>query len=184
MSYVFRPVLSMNQLFPKNELCLSSCLSLSVRLCVRTCQRRPCMTFFTTLNTEGNGTQTSSRPSISGNLRSMRMLVTTHVCCTLMCKHVHSFVTNMICEGKRRRTWSARWPALFCSLDLSCTLTGSCPKPLRNRDVITLRSWLPIGKDYIIMNYSVKHAVSVYTHTHAPTSGLHMLSWGPLFIHP
>ncbi|KAJ3590306.1 hypothetical protein NHX12_008259 [Muraenolepis orangiensis] len=29
-----------------------------------------------------------------------------------------------------------------------------CPKPLRNRDVVTLRSWLPIGKDYIIMNYS------------------------------
>ncbi|XP_058490788.1 START domain-containing protein 10 [Solea solea] len=33
-----------------------------------------------------------------------------------------------------------------------------CPQPLRDRDVITLRSWLPIGKDYIIMNYSVKHA--------------------------
>lgn len=33
-----------------------------------------------------------------------------------------------------------------------------CPKPLKNRDVITLRSWLPMGKDYIIMNYSVKHA--------------------------
>ncbi|KAI4815707.1 hypothetical protein KUCAC02_005842, partial [Chaenocephalus aceratus] len=32
-----------------------------------------------------------------------------------------------------------------------------CPSPLRNRDVITLRSWLPMGKDYIIMNYSVKH---------------------------
>ncbi|NXN18534.1 STA10 protein, partial [Indicator maculatus] len=34
-----------------------------------------------------------------------------------------------------------------------------CPKPLRNRDVITLRSWLPMGSDYIIMNYSVKHPV-------------------------
>ncbi|KAM3837534.1 LOW QUALITY PROTEIN: START domain-containing protein 10 [Vipera latastei] len=33
-----------------------------------------------------------------------------------------------------------------------------CPKPLKNRDVITLRSWLPMGSDYIIMNYSVKHA--------------------------
>uniref|UniRef100_K7FHQ2 START domain-containing protein 10 n=1 Tax=Pelodiscus sinensis TaxID=13735 RepID=K7FHQ2_PELSI len=32
-----------------------------------------------------------------------------------------------------------------------------CPKPLKNRDVITLRSWLPMGADYIIMNYSVKH---------------------------
>ncbi|XP_025897336.1 START domain-containing protein 10 [Nothoprocta perdicaria] len=34
---------------------------------------------------------------------------------------------------------------------------GRCPKPLKNRDVITLRSWLPMGSDYIIMNYSVKH---------------------------
>ncbi|KAH0625344.1 hypothetical protein JD844_033878 [Phrynosoma platyrhinos] len=34
-----------------------------------------------------------------------------------------------------------------------------CPKPLKNRDVITLRSWLPMGDDYIIMNYSVKHPV-------------------------
>ncbi|XP_030803938.1 START domain-containing protein 10 isoform X3 [Camarhynchus parvulus] len=32
-----------------------------------------------------------------------------------------------------------------------------CPKPLKNRDVVTLRSWLPMGSDYIIMNYSVKH---------------------------
>lgn len=32
-----------------------------------------------------------------------------------------------------------------------------CPKPLKNRDVVTLRSWLPMGTDYIIMNYSVKH---------------------------
>ncbi|NXX42011.1 STA10 protein, partial [Tricholaema leucomelas] len=32
-----------------------------------------------------------------------------------------------------------------------------CPKPLKNRDVLTLRSWLPMGSDYIIMNYSVKH---------------------------
>lgn len=49
---------------------------------------------------------------------------------------------------------------MFCSPDFSCLFTGKCPKPLRNRDVITLRSWLPIGKDYIIMNYSIKHAVS------------------------
>ncbi|GCC39703.1 hypothetical protein chiPu_0023636, partial [Chiloscyllium punctatum] len=33
-----------------------------------------------------------------------------------------------------------------------------CPKPLKNRDVVTLRSWLPMGSDYIIMNYSVKHS--------------------------
>ncbi|TFJ99247.1 T-cell receptor beta chain V region E1 [Platysternon megacephalum] len=32
-----------------------------------------------------------------------------------------------------------------------------CPSPLKNRDFITLRSWLPLGNDYMIINYSVKH---------------------------
>ncbi|XP_039766475.1 START domain-containing protein 10-like isoform X1 [Ornithorhynchus anatinus] len=32
-----------------------------------------------------------------------------------------------------------------------------CPSPLKNRDFVTLRSWLPLGQDYIIVNYSVKH---------------------------
>ncbi|OXB64960.1 hypothetical protein ASZ78_007363 [Callipepla squamata] len=34
---------------------------------------------------------------------------------------------------------------------------GKCPSPLKNRDFVTLRSWLPLGNDYIILNYSVKH---------------------------
>ncbi|NXW19179.1 STA10 protein, partial [Circaetus pectoralis] len=29
-----------------------------------------------------------------------------------------------------------------------------CPKPLKNREGGGLRSWLPMGTDYIIMNYS------------------------------
>ncbi|XP_072126855.1 START domain containing 14 isoform X1 [Mobula birostris] len=32
-----------------------------------------------------------------------------------------------------------------------------CPSPLKDRDVITLRSWLVIDKNYMIINYSVKH---------------------------
>ncbi|XP_032993493.1 START domain-containing protein 10-like [Lacerta agilis] len=32
-----------------------------------------------------------------------------------------------------------------------------CPKPLRNRDVVTLRSWSVLDKAYIILNFSVKH---------------------------
>ncbi|XP_068596730.1 START domain-containing protein 10 [Brachionichthys hirsutus] len=32
-----------------------------------------------------------------------------------------------------------------------------CPRPLKNRDFVTLRSWLPLGGDYLIINYSVKH---------------------------
>ncbi|XP_068103734.1 START domain-containing protein 10-like [Hyperolius riggenbachi] len=32
-----------------------------------------------------------------------------------------------------------------------------CPKPLKNRDVVTLRSWLVLPDCYIIINFSVKH---------------------------
>ncbi|CAL8358031.1 unnamed protein product [Merluccius merluccius] len=32
-----------------------------------------------------------------------------------------------------------------------------CPSPLKNRDFVTMRSWLPLGNDYLIINYSVKH---------------------------
>uniref|UniRef100_A0A671PTJ2 PCTP-like protein n=1 Tax=Sinocyclocheilus anshuiensis TaxID=1608454 RepID=A0A671PTJ2_9TELE len=34
-----------------------------------------------------------------------------------------------------------------------------CPSPLKNRDFVTMRSWLPLGNDYLIINYSVKHPV-------------------------
>ncbi|XP_047441040.1 START domain-containing protein 10 [Mugil cephalus] len=32
-----------------------------------------------------------------------------------------------------------------------------CPSPLKNRDFVTMRSWLPLGNDFLIINYSVKH---------------------------
>ncbi|XP_055016063.1 START domain-containing protein 10 [Boleophthalmus pectinirostris] len=32
-----------------------------------------------------------------------------------------------------------------------------CPPGLKNRDFVTMRSWLPLGNDYLIINYSVKH---------------------------
>lgn len=38
---------------------------------------------------------------------------------------------------------------------------GKCPSPLKNRDFVTMRSWLPLGNDYLIINYSVKHPVSI-----------------------
>ncbi|KAG8447636.1 hypothetical protein GDO86_014954 [Hymenochirus boettgeri] len=32
-----------------------------------------------------------------------------------------------------------------------------CPKPLKNRDVVTLRSWLLLSDCFLIINFSVKH---------------------------
>ncbi|CDR17417.1 unnamed protein product [Oncorhynchus mykiss] len=40
---------------------------------------------------------------------------------------------------------------------LSLCFVGKCPSPLKNRDFVTMRSWLPLGNDYLIINYSVKH---------------------------
>lgn len=34
---------------------------------------------------------------------------------------------------------------------------GLCPKPIKNRDVVSLRSWQTTDDEYIIINFSVKH---------------------------
>lgn len=36
---------------------------------------------------------------------------------------------------------------------------GLCPSPIKNRDVVTLRSWRVMDDEYIIVNFSVKHPV-------------------------
>lgn len=155
-------------------LCFSSRLCFSVRWCVRTCLLRPCTTFYTTPNTERNGTRTSSRPSTLGDLRSTRMLVTTHVRRTLVCERAS---VKGACS-RLSLTRFVKRSRVFLTGFLFGWRTGSCPKPLRNRDVITLRSWLPIGKDYIIMNYSVKHAVSGDTHPHTHSCHVYTCSAG------
>lgn len=47
----------------------------------------------------------------------------------------------------------------------SSVCSGKCPSPLRNRDVVTLRSWKEMDGDYMIVNFSVKHSVCNLPHT-------------------
>ncbi|KAI5630043.1 START domain containing 14 isoform X1, partial [Silurus asotus] len=61
-----------------------------------------------------------------------------------------------------RKTWD---PAMLESFEIARLAPNAdvgyyswlCPKPLKNRDVITIRSWHSSEDEYIIVNYSVKH---------------------------
>lgn len=84
--------------------------------------------------------------------------------CRMICKDVSAATMyDVLHDIEYRRKWDSNVIETFDIGKLTVNAdvgyySWSCPKPLRNRDVITLRSWLPIGNDYIIMNYSVKHA--------------------------
>lgn len=56
---------------------------------------------------------------------------------------------------------------LFMSLFISFLFwpsAGRCPIPLKNRDVVTLRSWQVTDDEYIMVNFSVKHPVRHLLH--------------------
>ncbi|XP_069575405.1 START domain-containing protein 10 [Brachyistius frenatus] len=84
--------------------------------------------------------------------------------CRMVCKDVSAdTVYDVLHDIEYRKKWDSNVIETFDIGKLTVNAdvgyySWKCPKPLRNRDVITLRSWLPIGKDYIIMNYSVKHS--------------------------
>lgn len=84
--------------------------------------------------------------------------------CRMICKDVSAeTVYDVLHDIEYRRKWDTNVIETFDIAKLTVNAdvgyySWKCPKPLRNRDVVTLRSWLPIGKDYLIMNYSVKHA--------------------------
>ncbi|XP_056905887.1 START domain-containing protein 10 isoform X2 [Takifugu flavidus] len=83
--------------------------------------------------------------------------------CRMVCKDVSAdTMYDVLHDTEYRRNWDKNVIETFDIGRLTVNAdvgyySWKCPKPLRNRDVITLRSWLPLGKDYIIMNYSVKH---------------------------
>uniref|UniRef100_A0A672M4U7 START domain-containing protein 10 n=1 Tax=Sinocyclocheilus grahami TaxID=75366 RepID=A0A672M4U7_SINGR len=84
--------------------------------------------------------------------------------CRMLCKDIPAeTMYDVLHDIEYRRKWDANVIETFDIGKLTVNAdvgyySWKCPKPLKNRDVITLRSWLPMGNDYIIMNYSVKHA--------------------------
>ncbi|KAI5625393.1 PCTP-like protein [Silurus asotus] len=83
--------------------------------------------------------------------------------CRMVCKDVPAeTMYDVLHDIEYRRKWDSNVIETFDIGKLTVNAdigyySWKCPKPLKNRDVITLRSWLPMGNDYIIMNYSVKH---------------------------
>lgn len=84
--------------------------------------------------------------------------------CRMACKDIPAeTMYDVLHDIEYRRKWDANVIETFDIGKLTVNAdvgyySWKCPKPLKNRDVITLRSWLPMGTDYIIMNYSVKHS--------------------------
>ncbi|MCJ8739872.1 hypothetical protein PDJAM_G00052260 [Pangasius djambal] len=83
--------------------------------------------------------------------------------CQMVCKDISAeTMYDVLHDIDYRRKWDSNVIETFDIGKLTVNAdvgyySWKCPKPLKNRDVITLRSWLPMGNDYIIMNYSVKH---------------------------
>lgn len=136
-----------------------------------------------TLNTEGNGTQTSSRLSISENSRSMRMLVTTHVCHTLKCKHM-LFTTSVCihlsliwfgamkgsrCTHKYTLIHKVVFTRFILFVNREVSKTSSEPRCHH-------ASLLAANRERLHHHELLRQTCREYIHTQ--TQGLHLISWG------
>lgn len=83
--------------------------------------------------------------------------------CRMECRDVAAATLyDVLHDSDYRRRWDSN---VIHSFDIGRLTANAdvgyyawkCPKPLKNRDVVTLRSWLPMGDDFIIINRSVKH---------------------------
>ncbi|KAK7922474.1 hypothetical protein WMY93_009376 [Mugilogobius chulae] len=69
---------------------------------------------------------------------------------------------DVLHDGAYRKQWDPTMVESFDIARLSANadvgyFSWACPKPIKNRDVVTLRSWLVKDDEYIIVNFSVKH---------------------------
>ncbi|XP_066571245.1 START domain containing 14 [Amia ocellicauda] len=86
---------------------------------------------------------------------------------TIKCRMIISDVSadtmyDVLHDGSYRKKWD---PTVLESFDIARVAPNAdvgyyswiCPKPLKNRDVVTLRTWQVKDHDHMIINYSVKH---------------------------
>ncbi|XP_076595033.1 START domain containing 14 [Chaetodon auriga] len=83
--------------------------------------------------------------------------------CKMIIKDVSAATMyDVLHDGQYRKEWD---PAMSESFDIARLSANAdvgyyswiCPKPIKNRDVVTLRSWQVMDDEYIIVNFSVKH---------------------------
>ncbi|CAG09805.1 unnamed protein product, partial [Tetraodon nigroviridis] len=83
--------------------------------------------------------------------------------CKMVIKDVSAATMyDVLHDGQYRRNWD---PTMEDSYDIARLSANAdvgyyswrCPKPLKNRDVLTLRSWKVTDDEYIIVNFSIKH---------------------------
>ncbi|XP_037635143.1 START domain containing 14 [Sebastes umbrosus] len=69
---------------------------------------------------------------------------------------------DVLHDSSYRKKWD---PAMLDSFDIARLSANAdvgyyswvCPKPIKNRDVVSLRSWQVTEEEFTIMNFSVKH---------------------------
>lgn len=69
---------------------------------------------------------------------------------------------DVLHDGQYRKIWDPTMKESFDIARLSANADVGyyawlCPKPIKNRDVVTLRSWRVKDDEYVIVNFSVKH---------------------------
>ncbi|XP_070769161.1 START domain containing 14 [Enoplosus armatus] len=69
---------------------------------------------------------------------------------------------DVLHDGQYRKVWDLAMSESYDIARLSANAdvgyySWLCPKPIKNRDVVSLRSWQVMDDEYMIVNFSVKH---------------------------
>ncbi|KAK6473704.1 PCTP-like protein [Huso huso] len=102
-------------------------------------------------------------PTPAHHDRSQNQVKIHKIKCRMAMKDVSAAsMYDVLHDGEYRRKWDTN---VIESFDIARITINTdvgyyswrCPKPLKNRDVVTLRSWLVKDDEYMIINSSVKH---------------------------